>query len=656
MKKLEEMPAVAEIPKTAELPRAAKTEKPKANNLEKTDSSGAGDFDIKLEALNGYFQECKKNGIEVTDKMARKEIKDVLGLSVNELLNQDITDPKIKKTHKNIAERVEEMANQEATEKNTTLNFLREKVFGSTLAKAAFVTAMLFLKFNPAHAGEQKKSEQAKDKMEHVSEKKAATDGGDKKTFPTNAENFKEAGKNIKIEANSYFDTDKADIKDPGTLGNEFDKFLSSINNKNFSKIIDENWVIKGSSDERKTSNWEGKNQNLTEARISAFLNMLESAKQNHDFSKQGLSAENIQQVLDKKINSVYPTNGPEKGVTTLTDLINEKGEKYTLNEIKNLQTKNPAEYQKLLDKCRYTTFEVQSSIIELDGYDKCVLLIDNSPSTEYFRTIIASELEHVSPDKQITEATFSSGLDTPKNLKNSYEAAMGIKYMSTDGSNSEHAISAAIQYLDKYQNQKNSDGKMAKQVMYLATDEGLRGGNLIKILTEKAAQSNTDVKILMFREGNKKPVGVSLSEINSQIEKIVSGEIKAKQEQAAKNLIVQEKNTDHLFESLWNKMNNNEDGGALQKALAKDGIKMGDKETVKAQLLNQSYVLLKNIGADRIGAEFTRTLGYLQNAKLEVNELSTTNIDKQLVKHGNINLDTFPDEHGQPVSFPITE
>jgi len=350
-----ETPNIENIENIEELPVApAETLEPKP---ELADSEA---IDVRLEALVDYFDQCEKNGIEMTQEMVQTEIRERLGLEVEELLGEKITNPEIKGTHNEIVNRIKEVMSQKAEEKGTPLSFLREKVFKSKAAKAAFVTALLFLKFNPSAAAESKDAkENIKNKFEYETKKPVSHDGDDGKTFKAGIEDFTTADGNIMISATHNFETDKADLKDAEHLGEEFDKFLSSIDKTNFKDLIDQDWTVKGSSDERHT-NWAGGNEGLTQARINAVVKVIEQILASHDFSNQ-LTSEQIKQIAEKKIIEIYPTHGAEKGVTYLTDLVNPiTGQNFTDAEVKTIKETNPSEYFKLLDKCRYTNFELE--------------------------------------------------------------------------------------------------------------------------------------------------------------------------------------------------------------------------------------------------------------------------------------------------------
>ena len=472
-----------------------------------------------------------------------------------------------------------------------------------------------------------------------------------KKTFKVSAEQLNGHETKLVISATSNFETDKADLHDGAKLSADFDKFLSSINDHNFDKIIDKNWTVKGSSDERKTLNWHGSNEELTKARIDVFSKALQETLKNHDFSKQ-LSAENVQKILNKQITETYSAKGAEKGVTYLTDLVNqETGKKYTDSEVKTLKVSNPAEYQKLLDKCRYTNFEAESAMFEISDYDECFLFIDDSPSMQQSQKNMAEELRYVNADLPVTVAHFSMSVDgTVIPMKNSQEAAKGLSIMPTNGSSTELAFSAAIQFLQKIDVKANSnqDGKLTKKVMYIATDEGLQDVNNILDLQKIAAKTNTDVKILMFYDDGSKNVKLNLNDLVDRVKEVADAQIKVQRVQAENNLVAQKEAIIHRVESVINHLDD------LYPYLVKDKVVNDhdwDKNVIRERLLSGKFDL-SNLAKTPIGREFVNSLRYVQGATSSVYETSNKTFEKQVKEITR--MTDFKDANGKDVKFPI--
>lgn len=490
-------------------------------------------IDIRLEALNDYFKECEEKGIEMTPDMVRSEVRDKLGIEVEELLGKEISDPEIKTSHKNIAKDINDLMNQKAEKTKTPLSVLRDKVFKSKAAKVAFVSAMLLLKFNPAagaNNNEKKVVEKDQVKTSIDAMKVVSPDGNDGKTFKTTSEDFKDNPDfednpdKVIIKADSNFDSGKAVIKDTKVIASDFEKFLSKIDKDNFASLMSQEWLVKGSSDETKY-NKAGGNEKLTNDRINALKTVLEKVMDNHDFSKQ-LTPDQVKKLLTKEIKEVYPTDGLEKGVTYVTDLINPlTNTNFTDDEVKLIKEKNPQEYKKLLEACRYTNFELaveDGRMFNADNYDEMVLLVDDSGSMLQTRGNMSQSLDSLSSHKPLKLAFFSDNIDkVPNNVMSSKSASKAILSDSYfNGSGNEKSLSSAIEYMRNFEptvDGKNTDKGFSSRVLYVATDEALHDTGAILKLEAEAKRTHTDVVFLMFYDKGSKFIKVDLETLKSK-------------------------------------------------------------------------------------------------------------------------------------------
>ncbi|MFZ4632343.1 MAG: hypothetical protein ACOYL8_04060 [Patescibacteria group bacterium] len=487
-------------------------------------------IDVRLEALNEYFKECEDKGIEMTPEMVRLEVRDKLGIEVEELLGNEITDPEIKQSHKSMVKGIDDLMNQKASVKKTALSVLRDKVFGSKAAKVAFISAMLLLKFNPvagANTNDKKVVEKDQIKTTIDAKKVVSPDGNDGKTFKTTSEDYKEkTNDKIIITAESNFDSGKSILKDSKNIGLKFDKFLSEITKDNFSNLLSQEWTVKGSSDETKY-NKVGGNEKLTQERIDALKTILENTLKNHDFSKQ-LSQSQIKKILEKEINEVYPVDGLEKGVTYITDLINPAtNAKYTDSEVKLIKDKNPQEYKNLLKECRYTNFELiaeDNKMFNTDNYDEMALLVDNSGSMIQTRTNMCQSLDSLPSDKPLRLVYFSDKID--KVVNDAYSpkgASLNILKNTNFGKSSgnEKCLSSAIEYLRNIApvvDGKKTDKGFSSRIVYIATDEALHDAGAIIQLEEMAKKTHSDIVFLMFYEAGSKFIKVDLETLKLKV------------------------------------------------------------------------------------------------------------------------------------------
>lgn len=493
------------------------------------DSEG---IDIRLEALNEYFKECEEKGIEMTPEMVKLEVRDKLGVEVEELLGKEIDDPEINESHTAMVKGIDDLMNQKATENKTPLSVLRDKVFGSKAAKVAFVSAMLLLKFNPAAAQNTEKKVFDKDHVKtSIDAKKVINpDGNDGKTFKTTAEDYENHSKKVIVKAGSNFDSGKAMLKDPKGVNTKFDKFLSEINKENFSSLMSQNWTVKGSSDETRNIQ-KGGNEKLTQDRIESLKVNLEKTLHSHDFSKQ-LSEDQVKKIVEKQFLEIYPKDGLEKGVTYINDLINPVTKVYfTDSEIKTIKDTNPAEYKNLLKACRYTNFELEienNKMFNIDNYDEAALLCDDSGSMTNTRGGMAKSLDSLSVDKPLKLAYFSDRIDDAANsVANSKAAAKSILNSRNFGygSQNEKALNSAIEYLNHFKpivDAKKLNKEFSKRILYIATDEGLHDTGSILELERLAQEKHTDVEFLMFYDKGTKFIKVDLETLK---EKVISSD-----------------------------------------------------------------------------------------------------------------------------------
>lgn len=617
------------------------------NSFESTPLEDSEPIDIRLNVLNDYLKQCQENGLEITPEMAEKEIKENLGLNISELLDQEITDPEVKSVHREAASEIEAMMSQKATDQKTVLSFLREKIFKSNFAKAAFVTAILFLKFNTGFAADDVKD---KDQSKTEFKKPVNLDGGDDKDQNyDSAPDFKETEK-VTIKAGSFFETDKADLKNQAELQAKFTNFFSSISNDNFDKMMAHNWIFASSSDERQTSNWGGSNKNLTDARFEAFSQLFEETRAAHDFS--GLSSDQVKQILDKPILNVQPAGGE----THITDLVNSQTNKnYTAQEVAAL---NQIERAKLLDKCRYANFEVESTMFEVGTYGQFILLVDNSPSMKVSKVNMAEELKYINKDMPVKVAFFSNDLGEVKELNSSQAAADEIIKTPSIGSGAERAMSSAINYLE---NIEPTD--ISSKAMYVATDEGLQDFNKITKLVELSKKTKTDVTFLMFYEKGSKFVKVSANDLLTKFNKNLEANLLAKQELLSKNIVNHEKQISSLMTSIGSKLTSGSfDASTIFDLLAKDGIK-GSAEEIKKALLEADFRSLKNFSKVYLGDKLVREKMHLMSDKIllanaqlpleqqvvESQVLASNASDNQISK-----ITSFEDNQGNKVEIPI--
>ncbi len=436
---------------------------------------------------------------------------------------------------------------------------LKQRLANNKGVKAAFVALMLFAKFAPqAQAGELK--EIAQDKFADGKEVKKNIDRepDNDKVYQASSADFKKANDakplDIRGESNSrffsielanYFDTDEAEINDVEALASSFKSFLDNITPDNAQSIIDSEFKLFGSSDERPTSNWGGSNELLTEARLSALESVLKNILNEYDF--KGVPSHLAEQIKAKTFIHEMPASstGPEKGVTYITDLDNpETGTKYTPAEVAAIKSGNPEKYKALLDDCRKINFSLSAvnadkisgmkpkmpvftseykmeprdpDLVKLQNYNHVMLLFDNSPSVgnsySYLGKMIASQ------DVQglkLDFSTFSNKLDGFKTLDNTKAVAQAVKEIKFNGNTEERALDVAMKALKKMTGEKDDKG-----VVFIMTDEALQEISWQKIQEIKAlaAEKNSDVFFYYGDDRNHSVRQISLNDLERGFE-----------------------------------------------------------------------------------------------------------------------------------------
>ena len=439
---------------------------------------------------------------ENPDNISEKEIsqEDLNDLEkTRERIEDDLKNSEISETHQEVKETVSKKG-------KSVLEKFRQMASTKTF-RAAFISLMLFAKIGQVSA---ENAENVKnDKENHQENFKPENRNSDNYIA-----SYHEFAESAKLRADNYFVTDKAEIspENQERLAEDFRNFLNTINTNNFKDLISKQWVVKGSSDQRKTNNWSGSNEELTKARISSVKEVISNTLKSHNF--ENLNEEEIKAISEKEIIEKYPFHneeGKENGVTYLSDLINEEtGKKYTEKEIENIRKNDNEKYLSLLDRCRYTNFEIESNFFELERFDRVHFLIDESGSMEASKHSIAKRLREIESNKPIELYTYSD-LFNPVRLDschNNQEAANSIVQQVKEGSFRERQVDAIFGLINKL----NAESKEYKtgiesQKIYLATDEALQQVSSadLQLLKSLADKSNIEVEFIIGYSKNQR-------------------------------------------------------------------------------------------------------------------------------------------------------
>lgn len=488
--------------------------------------------------------------LEDQEEISVDDIENLTGILPEEFIKSITGDENIKiKDIKDFHEAIKK-AHAEPKEKYQERRF--RKLANNNFFKAGVLSLILFLKFAPhSEAAPGKLVDNRVNNTEAAKKAENKIDGGDDKTYHLdgNGPNPNEAPameKLAKLDLTNSYETDKADIpnENRAAIEAQVHNFLNEINSDNYRDLMTHVWEISGSSDERLTSSWEGGNEELTNARIAEAAKIIKGAIESYDFSHSGLSAKQVEDLKNKSFiyDSYESQNGPEKGVTYLTDLKNpDTGVNYTAEEIQEIKEHNEKKYYSLLDKCRYIKVNLMAEgdeikpipnrpaelktstefnlldrkIPEFQQYKSVLILEDNSGSMTASKEAMARYLvDNYSPDIKVTTAIFSDRLDNFRPLQDMRDAAESLRETRNSGNSSERTIKCAVDALKLFTAQEKPGDGLA----LIGTDEALQGVsyNDLKALDSLSKVKNVDIKFLIvhLEDGEKVTEKVPLEKI----------------------------------------------------------------------------------------------------------------------------------------------
>ncbi len=534
------------------------------------------DFSMKLENLNKLIKIKRELG----GNLNIEEVEQASDMSFDELMKFLGGGVEFKAEGKDLIDTLQFAIN--ATEGQSEKSLI-QKVASNSKTRALIFALVLLGKFAPqAHGAENSLS--VKDKT--INNKETTFNQNtepDLDTYYAGADEFKNGDhkksldakpldikmendiKMTTLEMANYFDTDSHDISPEvkGEISEKFEQFLSQINSENADKFIKSNFTVFGSSDERKTNNpeYEGKNENLTKARIGEATKILE--KTLHDYEFKNLPKNIVDKIKIKTFIPDMPTSqtGPEKGVTYVTDLKNPNGTgNFNAEDVSKIKLENPDLYKKLLDDCRKITFKTGLEKIELtifNGYDNVIIVADNTPSVtqtgdgflpsnKYIAKILSGI--NLQPNQKCMFGKFdSSGLNSFDNASDLHHISALITNLDGKGNGEREAsFKAAIEALEKF---KPLPGQ--KTVLKILTDEKLQDANYHNYAALKASALEKGVEVWFAYGDDKKQTlnEISLEQVGDLIKDNIlktNGHPSVKQILEAKDGSTVE---DHFFE-----------------------------------------------------------------------------------------------------------
>ncbi len=490
-------------------------------------------FTERLDDLKEAMGKMEAQGLKLDEKV----LENIMQMNVGDFMEyinggENIKEKDVKNLHENISQILNGELN-DTYKGNKFKEFLRKPA-----SKVAFVTLLLFLKFAPhsqAHEAPVKDGGDAKHKTEKTYE---GGDDTEKAAYhldtPPSMENM------AVMDLTNSYETDQALISeaDANEIKADFKAFLDQVNSKNIDKVLQLDFKIYGSSDERPTSTWKGGNLELTEARIAAAEKIMKSELESHDFSNSDLSQEEIKKLQGKE----FKHGVPEDGVTHITDLTNpDTGKNYTDKEVNEMKKTNLTKYHDLLRECRYikinlmaqaneeiqpiptktTTIEISTStnmvkkdLTLISEYDQTIILVDNSPSMLDSKNYMGGQLQTVDKEANIKVATFSDKLNNMSATDNFKQAGEIIKGMPTGGSAHERSIFVADQAIENFD--MSGDKMMESKLLIINTDEAVQTtkAELEKLLINSQTKG-IKVYFNLGYDDNQQVLKVSLEEVS---------------------------------------------------------------------------------------------------------------------------------------------
>ncbi len=369
---------------------------------------------------------------------------------------------------------------------------------------------------------------------------------------------FEDLERYSSLDISHYFSTDLAEISNENKdkIEENFKNFLSKINKNNFNELIESDFKVYGSSDERPTSNWgedkgDGEifgNEKLARSRVQAFINKLQPILKNYSFENSDLSAEQIELIRNKEfiIEIAESVNGEEKGVTYISDLENpETGKLYSPEEIENIKQNDEAKYLELLSQCRRVSVDFlalnthmipklelikpelnissMGDIIEWKGKKNVKVIVDNSPSIRrtYEHTVEILSNQEDLIDTDIYFATFSDKLNEVEKLDNLSALVDTVRNMEKTGHHHERVLHSVIEAL-KLMPEVNDD---EENLLLAITDELFQNINLDLLEEAKilAKENNTKVYLIFAQDRAEKIAqAVDLISLESKYKEIM--------------------------------------------------------------------------------------------------------------------------------------
>ena len=400
------------------------------------------------------------------------------------------------------------------------------------------------------------------------------------------------------LDVTNSFKIDNASItgNDLIKITHEIDNMFSKITPDNVDSFIKTDKVVSADSSPEATKYKAAdknaaptleNNKQLSEDRADALIKIYKDVAKNHDFSKSGLTTEQVKQIIDGEVKKVISERG-YKLISELGEINPKTGEKYTDKEAEELKKTNYEEYMKLSDKCREVkanfmldnkvitekviekippmeaqkklmemgrTHEMQIKIIDrILHSDHTIILADDSNSMKGLMEQFSDNLTKIVKDNgadskcDIKLYSFSENIGEKIQVNNLSEAGQKIAHMPTVGGSFEKSAHSALEAI---KDSKIGDEKGVKTIL-IATNEAIKASKAdMDLLAKEAAEKGINIYYVLGNVNHVEGLNVAvvpIEAVKAEFDKIY-GDIVS---DAAKLIKLNESNLSnkHLIES----------------------------------------------------------------------------------------------------------
>lgn len=317
------------------------------------------------------------------------------------------------------------------------------------------------------------------------------------------------------------FPVDKAELSDKSKVKIERDikEFIDQYNSKDkFSELKSSRIVIKVSSDERPTNNWEDGNEGLSKARLQELDRTLRKVIQDYQFSAD-IKPEAASSFKRKTFTKKTPAGAWGSGFTPITEFSNPlTGKNFTEKEAKALSNKNKEEFY---SKARYAKIDFElpgkderekqfEQLVDImDSYNNITLMLDASGSMNDDYAILAEKFRNAygaNKSEFENDTTYIVPFVEAPNLKQ-YKEVPAIEVADyiedTRGFGSVEKVFASLEQLvnKKLESVRSTERKAVVTI----TDEGIQDFSIAKLndLRQLGSQDNLDMYFALIAEND---------------------------------------------------------------------------------------------------------------------------------------------------------